>query len=97
MCFNVIPVPHKLKDQPSNRWKKHTNEYEYIRQSFDLFFQKLEGEAENHSSWIIQKIIGNRIQDTDVDTVELPSWYNKRKLFVQYIYFHMDISSSQIQ
>ena len=55
--------------------------FEEINASLDVFFKKLESEAETHSSCLVWKLVGLRLRNTDVKTIELPSSYTKRKLF----------------
>ena len=58
----------------------------FIDASLISFFENFKGEAETHSTRVICQETGVGLRDEEIDTVELPSSYSKRRLYYKYCF-----------
>ena len=77
---------HGLKNKTSNRKVQRQEEYAEMETSLHDFFEVLKGEAETHATRIIREAAGVALRDEEVDLVELPSSWSKRRIYYRYCY-----------
>ena len=76
---------HRLKGI-NDKYANATEKYKSINTALSHFFTELQGEAETHSTRVIREATGLALRDEEVDSVELPSSFSKRRLYYRFCF-----------